>query len=65
MDTKKSVVCKLCGETQTVEYDKKDFDKWKKGRAIQEALYYLSPSDREILMSGTCGKCFDKLFPPE
>lgn len=65
MDTIKNILCKMCGETKEVHFDKKDFDRWKKGEPIQDALYYLSADQRELLLSGICGTCFDKLFPPE
>jgi hypothetical protein len=42
-----------------------DFEAWKGGKPIQDAFPYLAPSLREILMTGICGECFDKLFPPE
>ena len=45
------------------------FDAWVKwndqGEFIQRAWPEGSNSDRELLISGTCSACFDKLFPPE
>ena len=35
------------------------------GRMRQDALPELSCDERELLISGTCGACFDKLFPSE
>ena len=32
---------------------------------IQNAMPNLSADDRELLISGICGPCFDKMFPPE
>jgi len=32
---------------------------------IQDVLPDLSEDDRELLISGTCGKCFDTLFKAE
>lgn len=65
MDSTKIILCKMCGETNEVHFDKKDFDRWKKGTPIQEALHYLPADQRELFLSGICGTCFDKLFPPE
>jgi len=65
MDTIKNILCRMCGETTEIHLNKKDFDMWKKGKPIQDALHYLSADQRELLLSGTCGTCFDKLFPPE
>jgi len=43
----------------------KDLSDWKSEKKyIQDAMPYLSDSEREILISKTCGECFDKMFPP-
>lgn len=65
MDTTKNILCKMCGDTTEVHFEKKDFDRWKNGTPIQDALHYLEADERELLMSGVCGTCFDKLFPPD
>lgn len=31
----------------------------------QDAFPSMSPGDRELLISGTCGPCFEAMFPPE
>ena len=36
-----------------------------RGELIQEALPELSADQRELLISGTCPKCWDELFPPD
>ena len=36
--------------------------KWKQGVLIQDALPALSRSEREMLVSQTCGTCFDDMF---
>lgn len=43
----------------------KDWDRWQNGTLIQDAMPQLSDSARELLISHTCGECFDALFPPE
>ena len=36
---------------------------WKNDEGcIQDVLPYLSSGDRELLLSATCSKCFDKMF---
>jgi hypothetical protein len=43
----------------------KDLSDWKSEKKyIQDAMPYLSAGEREILISKTCGECFDKMFPP-
>lgn len=59
------VTCRLCNKTTEVHCNKNDFDSWQKGDGfIQDLLHYVSAADRELLISGTCGECFDELFPP-
>lgn len=35
---------------------------WKAGKLIQNALPDLSEDLRELLITDTCGECFDKMF---
>jgi len=43
----------------------RDFIRWEEeGELIQNALPYLSADERELLISGICGGCFDKMFGP-
>jgi hypothetical protein len=35
---------------------------WKEGMLIQDAMPELSADERQLLISGTCGKCWDKMF---
>jgi hypothetical protein len=39
-----------------------DYFAWKDGKLIQEAFPYLSAGQRELLISNTCEKCWEKLF---
>lgn len=57
-----SCVCAICGKGRTVKVSKVGYDRWLKGELIQNALPELSVDDRELLMSGICGECFDKIF---
>ena len=61
--------CNHCkGQTEMmVNYH--DYESWERGRAlgtsgpyIQDAMPYLTADEREVLISGTCGGCFDKMF---
>lgn len=59
----KEVVCRLCGTKHAVIAPAAGYLKWAKGQAkIQEALPSLTDDERELLVSGICGQCFDKLF---
>jgi len=57
-----SKTCQMCSTAFTVEVNPADFQSWRDGVAIQRAMPYLSPNDRELLISGICGMCFDKMF---
>lgn len=35
---------------------------WKTGTLIQRAMPNLSADQRELLISHTCGKCWDRMF---
>lgn len=56
------VVCVDCKRTKTFTVSKAGYDCWVKGDLIQRAMPEVPDADREILISQTCGDCFDKLF---
>ncbi len=65
-DTICDAFCKHCGRQFVLTFDKSDMYDWLSGSLpIQNALPYLSANERELLLSGTCGDCFDKMFPPD
>lgn len=57
--------CPMCNKIHTVDVNDVDFQKWQAGVSIQIAFPYLSADEREILMTGTCSKCWDKIFSIE
>ena len=59
------VGCIKCAEAQHISVGIADVDAWENGALIQDAMPYLSADDREILISGICGKCFDKIYGVE
>ena len=59
---KQNFKCHDCGETFTLEIELADFKRWLGGEKAQNAFPYLSADERELIISGTCGKCFDALF---
>lgn len=56
------VKCRSCGETQIIYAFSNDVELWESGLNIQESMPYLTPGEREMLISGTCDNCWDKLF---
>ena len=61
-DTPITCICRVCGESSTLLVNTTDLARWKNGTYIQDAMPYLSVGDRELLISGTCDPCFDKMF---
>ena len=60
-----AVPCRLCDTVHDLTVNVEGFVNWQAGELIQEALPELSCDERELLISGTCVTCFDKLFPSE
>ena len=55
--------CPVCKEVNKVTVKKKDLEKWQRREMlIQRAFPYLDAGKREILKTGICPKCWDKLF---
>lgn len=57
-----SAECIDCHETKSFTVSTSGYDRWAKGQVIQRALPEVPEDDREILISGQCGKCFDAMF---
>lgn len=54
--------CLDCRKTYDIKVFAEDVIKYKNGAFVQDAFPYLSDDEREILVSKTCGPCFDKMF---
>jgi hypothetical protein len=63
-DTVLAARCKTCAANHVIFVKIHDYIEWKNGVGfIQDLMPYLSDADRELLISGTCGPCFDSMFP--
>lgn len=51
--------CEECGYSENITMKFKDHAAWKGGTLIQDALPYLTDNQRELMISRTCGPCFD------
>jgi hypothetical protein len=57
------IECHMCRRWYNILVNRYDLLDWTSGSLpIQNALDYLSSNEREMLLSQTCGDCFDKLF---
>ncbi len=66
MKMKYAVRCVHCNKNHDIWIDPADLTAWSsEGELIQDALDYLTQDERELLLSGLCGSCWDKLFPED
>lgn len=57
--------CMTCNYTYQLEVQEKDLIAIHEGAHIQDAMPYLNADERELLISGVCGQCFDNMFTEE
>lgn len=55
-------ICPFCNELHFVDVNMHDYRAWKDGKLAQDAFPYLSPVEREQLISGACPDCQKKFF---
>lgn len=58
-----SVKCRKCDTVVKFRIPEEGIKKYQQGALIQDAFPHLSPSQREMLMTQTCDRCWYKLFP--
>lgn len=54
--------CKFCKKPIQVAIPKAELYAYNQGGYIQESMKSVSVNDREFLMSGTCGPCWDEIW---
>lgn len=59
------IKCIDCGKTFQFLCPRDGYERWKDGALIQDAMPDLVDDHRELLISQTCGECFDNLFDEE
>lgn len=57
-----SVPCKSCKDFIPLEASESSWVWFELGALVQDAFPDMSPSERELLVSGICGDCFDAMF---
>ncbi len=55
-------ICPFCHHVHDVAVNESDFWDWNDGANAQDAFPYLSPDEREMLISGICPDCWDATF---
>lgn len=56
------VTCPKCREPQTLTTSVTGYQRWIAGEFIQHAMPEIAKDERELLISGICQSCWDKLF---
>lgn len=55
--------CRMCGNPVKINIYPSDVEKYNTGKIlVQHAFPYLSPADREMILSNTCGECWNRMF---
>ena len=55
--------CRHCGEPYLIPITEQEYLNWiKKGTFVQDEFPKLNPNERELLISQTCGNCWNKIF---
>jgi hypothetical protein len=63
VDSHVDIQCWKCQQFYTIMYNRDDMTAWLGGSGfIQDIMGYLTDGERELLISGTCSRCFDSLF---
>lgn len=57
--------CPFCGRGNEVEVNETDYWDWEDGMLAQDAFPYLSANEREMLITGICPTCQNKMFGEE
>ena len=60
-----TVHCVQCGQKREIECTEAEYKAWRGGTRIQDAMPRTPAEQRELLISGICGACFDKMFKEE
>lgn len=59
------VSCRECNKSFSLCVPQKNWDAWIGGELIQNAMPFLSGGQRELLLTRTCGECWESLFKDE
>ena len=57
-----SIHCPFCGAGHSVEVNETDYWDWDDGMLAQDAFPYLTPTEREQLISHICPECQRDIF---
>lgn len=49
--------CPFCSKTSFILADREDLDEWQTGASIQSVFYWLTPQNRETIITGAHTRC--------
>ena len=52
-----AITCPFCGADHAVEVNLAQYEAWQNGELIQNAMPYVTQTEREQLISSVCPKC--------
>lgn len=55
------ISCSFCSEVQGMEVERLDLLSYMQGEAADSCFPYLPAPERELLISGMCPKCWDRM----
>lgn len=59
------MTCPFCGADHAVEVNLAQYDAWRGGELIQNAMPQLSATERDQLITSVCPKCLAELYGEE
>lgn len=57
--------CPKCHQLHGVAVFKQDYIDWAEGGLIQNCFPYLTANQRELVKTGICEECWERIFGPE
>lgn len=57
--------CISCGAVSHVQVDEDKYNEWQAGKSVQDVWPDKDSNWRELLVTGTHGDCWDKMFGPD
>lgn len=57
-----TVACRHCLAVVEIDVTPAQVTAWQAGGLIQRVMPELTPNEREMLMTGTCGHCWRRMF---
>jgi hypothetical protein len=57
--------CIVCQKRSTLEIDRERYERWAGGELVQNVWPEWTPDEREMLITGTHGECWEAMFSEE